>query len=301
MGIIGSILLLIQRHLFLFFLIPQLVLIGYVMYNKNGFDDCYSDRTVAQRKGVSSLFSPYNFTLVISVALIVITSVRKVEGKFVVMMNVVNNFLNGYMFHRSLYFISGILKENIGDTNCSVNNAKPNGISGHFFTAIFFFALFVHLLRKLTFQPKHSNLLCFEFCEQKNNQTFFKTVQELFCIDDLPNTKHILLGKGGLLIYLFTCLLTMGDTLLRGYHTPRQVFYGILFGIVSIILYTLFIKTPFKYQSLTNMIMIIASYLTFCQIHYHHFKFTGFFITGVISILLTHYSILSQTSCSKEE
>ncbi|EDS89549.1 hypothetical protein EHI8A_022710 [Entamoeba histolytica HM-1:IMSS-B] len=50
---------------------------------------------------------------------------------------------------------------------------------------------------------------------------------------------------------------TLFDTLIIGYHTPRQVIIGIVLGILSTFLYQLFILIPFKFQSLLNSLFLI--------------------------------------------
>ncbi|ELP92769.1 hypothetical protein EIN_371910 [Entamoeba invadens IP1] len=289
----------ISKHLFLFFVVPQLVMVFYAL-TKIGLNECYADREAFKMDGIFALLNPYNWTLVISVLIIGLSCLRKkADGTLVFVVNTLNQFLNGYMFHRSIYYFVGCFKVFLNDKTCSVGNKKLNGISGHFFTAVYFMAIFIRLIKQVDFLPKTSSLVSFEIPRDKTS-TFRDILFHMFRLDVTGKGLQKFVLYCLLLSYYFVCLATTCLTLFHGYHTPLQVIYGIFVGIISILVYAVFLWVPFKYRSFINLFLIVLAYSLFCIVSGYHMRFSYFYITGGVAVVLTGVQLLTEAHKNAE-
>jgi len=117
----------------------------------------------------------------------------------------------GTTFYSVTYCLSKVIEYFLDDTICS---RHLNGISGHYLFHLYFVFLFFYLRG---FFHHFSTLAT-------TNLTFSKVLNTF--LEDVAYV--ILLGAAA-----FFSLITLSWTLLGGFHSPRQILYGILLSLLS--------------------------------------------------------------------
>ncbi|BFU18425.1 hypothetical protein CL6EHI_170190 [Entamoeba histolytica] len=239
---------------FICFLFPLFCLTTYISLD-TGFTQCHSDFNQLKRIGIYQLLNPQIISKILLLIILVVCSIRITRARAIVIISIIIEFLNAYILFSSLYTLIIISKIYMNDKKCSFNESKYNGISGHYFTYIYYFQVLTHLVDSISLELKNPFFMFFTTeVFQIQRIKFFE-----FNFHPFQKSKSFQSVFGMLLFfgYILFSWGTLFDTLIIGYHTPRQVIIGIVLGILSTFLYQLFILIPFKFQSLLNSLFLI--------------------------------------------
>lgn len=142
----------------------------------------------------------------------------------------ITKFIDTIIFFSSYFsfaFLAYYIKDVLGDTTC---NGRPNSLSGHTFYNVFFFTSF----------------LTNYFSLGKNKSIFHRLW--LFIVEVL-------------------LLVNISLTYLGGYHTPRQMVYGAVMGLLVVVLYKI-LRTLFSRS--TNILLYLVNLLIWLYISTQH-------------------------------
>ncbi|EDR21706.1 hypothetical protein EDI_161510 [Entamoeba dispar SAW760] len=250
---------------FIYFLFPLFCLTTYISLD-TGFTQCHSDFNQLKRTGIYQLLNPQIISKILLLIIVVVCSIRITRTHTIVIISIIIEFLNAYILFSSLYTLIIISKMYMNDKKCSLNESKNNGISGHYFTYIYYFQVLTHLVDSISLELKNPFFIFFATeVFQIQTTKFFE-----FNFHPFQKSKSFQSVIGMMLFfgYILFSWGTLFDTLIIGYHTPRQAILGTVLGILSTLLYQLFLQVPFKFQSLLNsffLIIVIGCYYILTQ------------------------------------
>lgn len=155
------------------------------------------------------------------------------------------------------YTICLLGKEMLEDFNCS---HTKNSISGHYTFHVYYFLTIPHIyLGVKTYKDAESNN------NNNTNKNITKRVTKTNLSWFAKNRESIMIAT--FIIYTISTSLTLSRTLLYGYHSLRQVFYGTLLAVVSNYLSVLFRPTSMRYPVLSSSIIsFVLAVLIYNQI-----------------------------------
>ncbi|KAL7712520.1 Uncharacterized protein QTN25_009844 [Entamoeba marina] len=275
----------IEQHLFLFYTVPLFVWISY--YYLNGqYDECLADRAKLPPVHGIPLTEPQVTTFLISLIIIIVTSFRFNQNKIQFVPSHAIIALNAFLFHRFIYYIIGVLKTFLGDKKCSLNEYKFNGISGHYFTMIYFFSVFTYYVSLTTMKTKCTKFFSTDI-PHISSEHGIGPLSKKYSLYYQHQSKHVIISKLLLLAYCISSYLCLRNTLYKGYHTPHQIMLGIIAGIFSVVLFDFFCLIPFYFQSLFLCVMLPASFYVFCYFREYPFHLNLYIFASGIAVLMT--------------
>ena len=163
--------------------------------------------------------------------------------------------LHAFLFHSFSYNVIKFIRSFLNDTACSPKG-KMNGISGHAFTMVFFFAVLLRLVSLLSWTPRAARLVSFEHPPLPRTAPFFtrRLFGRLNRVTPPAVISFVLLA--GFVVTSYCCL---SQTLFNGYHTPFQFLLGLVAGVVVVELFALFQALPLLPQSAALLLLHAAS------------------------------------------
>ncbi|EDR23467.1 hypothetical protein EDI_246800 [Entamoeba dispar SAW760] len=251
---------------FIYYIIPIIIFIFY-FWIINGSDSCNKIRFNYYPSLKDKILDPQYWIVTVSLIIACLICIEY-DKYFCIYFTSVIDLLNAYVFHRWNYYIICMLKVSLNDTNCTeIEKIKFNGISGHYFTIIYFFGIFLHLLSTIP----HSNTSMFVSFERHFPICYFPLVHYLsgsnkFNKYHKRSSTRIIMCSIGLILYITFSYLCMYNTLIYGFHSPRQVLYGVIASFISLITYSFFLQIPFIYRSVVNFILYTGCYVLLCLV-----------------------------------
>ncbi|EKE39531.1 hypothetical protein ENU1_124960 [Entamoeba nuttalli P19] len=253
-------------NIFLYYNIPIIIFVFY-FWIINGSDSCNIIRFKYYPSLIDKILDPQYWTVIVSLIIACLVCIEY-DKHFCIYFTSIIDVLNAYVFHRWNYYIICMLKVSLNDIHCTeIGKIKFNGISGHYFTIIYFFGIFLYLLSSIP----HSNTSIFVSFKRHFSICYFPLIHYFsgsnrFNKYNKKPSVRIILCSVGLLLYIIFSYLCMYNTLIYGFHSPRQLLYGIIASFIALVTYSFFLQIPFIYRSVVNFILYTSCYFILCLV-----------------------------------
>lgn len=304
----------------LFFPLFLIIILSYISYAKHtkGYTECYQNRELIEqtpKNEITKIINPMNMTTVLCLLMTIVCSFKETNKSFEISIGNIQHILHAILLHRMLHVISLIIQYYLNDKTCSLKR-HYNGISDHCFTLIYFltvFIIYIKTYKHYKYNKKDQSnenetvsigrsTLNFDAIdlneiqsteEEKNNrkehsfiERIIETIHSYFTVD----MKNGILPNILLIIYIIFSLWTSYQTIFYGYHTPKQMIYGLIYGCISSFVYIFFIRNVYYslrgyYSMIFGIILaIIGNFITNIKFYYY---IRNIIIFGLISICIS--------------
>jgi len=136
------------------------------------------------------------------------------------------------LWYANTYCLIDALKDVVGDMTCGSGRSGANSISGHFSFYVFYFITLAHLgLSLISFEPPEAS-----------GSKSYLSKNSILSPNSIFEFKLFLLS-GSFLLFCVSGVYTLLQTWTWGYHSLRQVYYGMFVGILSHILLSFTLKS----------------------------------------------------------
>ena len=285
-------------------IITYLIFFGILLFfivnasNEKGYTNCYVERELEteQKDVISKYINPMNITTLLCILMTLTKSFKETEKAFTFEIEVINQIIQSILLHRVLYIVSIIIQSYLNDRTCSPKH-HLNGISDHCYTIIYFFHVFFRFIESNNKTP-----LPYPISEEINklsnshdiNTETEEETEERETNEIKENNRKKIIEYILFILYILFSLITLHQTIYHGYHSPKQMIYGMIFSIVSICIYELFIKyIRNELRAIVGFCFGVICYLIGKQLtpYVRKSSLRSVFVFGIISLLILGWRI----------
>jgi len=249
------------------------------------FDSCAFDRFENPhnpwQKAISSSLSYLTFfSLYFALAQTIVWPASKLggcEGKFAINWHALFGASYAVVWYMSSYWLCHFLKTVLEDKTCSTHY---NSVSGHYNFHLFFMFTFPWLLVRLRRDPRilphffHPNI-------------YRKQLQAVIA-GKHPHPRRLLLIYGTYGVFVLTSIAILARTWILGFHSVRQIAYGVLLALLSHWALTVVVSLLIESISVSLLlIFMISSLVSLGKVDGgHHINPWEFTYTVLLSLVL---------------